>query len=357
MKQTPLYGEHVKLNAKITPFAGYEMPLYYTDISKEHMAVRHEVGIFDVSHMGEIYVQGKDALKFINHIVTNQITDEHYKVTYALLLNEKGQVLDDLLVYVLSPTDAVLVVNASNADEDYQWIVSQKEGFDVQFRNLSDTWCEVAIQGPKSESIIKEMFGEKPSSLTFMHFMNLPYKNAGVIISRTGYTGEDGFEVYCQSDAVVEIWQKALGLGATPCGLGSRDTLRFQANLPLYGHEITKEIHPYTSGLKFAVKTDKDFVGKEAFLQDQSHLQKKLVGLELLERNIPRQGYKIFKDSKEIGYITTGYLLPEVDTPLAIALIDKDQSELGNEVTVEIRNKQIKAKVRNRKFLVKNYVK
>ncbi|MGE4320007.1 MAG: glycine cleavage system aminomethyltransferase GcvT [Acholeplasmataceae bacterium] len=356
MKQTPLFEAHQKLNAKITPFAGYEMPLYYQDISKEHLAVRHQVGIFDVSHMGEFYVQGEQARSFVNQLVTNMITDETKKVTYGLLLNHEGEILDDLLVYTLSPNDFVLVVNASNIEKDFNWISSQNQGL-VNIKNLSDEWSEVAIQGPLAEHVVTNIFNDQIKDLKFMHFMQLPYQKSGVIVSRTGYTGEDGFEIYASNEDIKSIWDQALNLGATPCGLGARDTLRFQANLPLYGHEIDMDIHPYVSGLKFAVKLDKSFNGKEQLIKKQETLTKKLVGIELLERNIPRQGYKVFKDDKEIGYITTGYLLPESDIPLAIALIDQDQSALDNEVYVEIRNKKVKAKVRNRKFLVKNYVK
>lgn len=357
MKVTALNLEHKNLGAKLTPFAGFEMPLFYEDISKEHLSVRHSCGIFDVSHMGEFFITGKDALTFVNKIVTNHITDQENKVTYALLLNDKGQVLDDLLVYVSNKEEIAIVCNASNIEKDYEWITSQVSFEQIEISNLSDIWSEVAIQGPNASSIVKSIFGEIPASLTFMTFAKIPYKDKGIIISRTGYTGEDGFEIYAFNEYIVDIWKQAISLGAKPCGLGSRDTLRFQANLPLYGHEIDLDIHPYTSGLKFAVKVEKDFIGKDALLTNTSFENKKLVGLELLERNIPRQGYKVFKDDIEIGYITTGYLLPEVDVPLAIALIDKDQSELGNIVEVEIRNKKILAKVRNRKFLNKNYVK
>jgi aminomethyltransferase len=181
--------------------------------------------------------------------------------------------------------------------------------------------------------------------------------NQQVIISRTGYTGEDGFEIYAPNDFIGFIWDQAIKLNTVPCGLGARDTLRFQANLPLYGHEISNTIHPYVSGLKFAINFDKEFIGNTALLKDISHLDKKIVGVELLEKNIPRQGYKLYKDQKEIGYITTGYLLPEIDTPLALALVDKDESSLSNDIEVEIRKKRIPAKIRNRKFLNKNYVK
>ncbi|MFA6800754.1 MAG: glycine cleavage system aminomethyltransferase GcvT [Acholeplasmataceae bacterium] len=357
MKQTPLFSEHIKLHAKITPFAGYEMPLFYDDISKEHFAVRHEVGIFDVSHMGEIYIQGDHALAFVNRIVTNQIDAISGKVTYSLLLNNAGEILDDLLVYTLSPNEFILVVNASNTDKDYQWILSQNINQEVTLKNISENWGQVAIQGPKSYEVVQSIFNHQISSLSFMNFMKLPYLKDDVIISRTGYTGEDGFEIYASPLDIITIWKKALTLGAKPCGLGARDTLRFQANLPLYGHEINNDIHPYISGLKFAVKTDKDFVGKTALLSNTTYLDKKLVGIELLEKNIPRQGYKVFKNDLEIGYITTGYLLPETNWGLALAIIDFNQATLGNEVEIEIRNKRVKAKVRNRKFLNKNYVK
>ncbi len=357
MKQTALYDEHLKLGAKMTPFAGYDMPLFYSNITTEHKAVRHKSGIFDVSHMGEIYIQGNDALKFVNQLVTNQITDEIHKVTYALLLNHEGKVLDDLLIYVLSPKDVFIVVNASNTEKDYSWILQQSNQYDVELRNLSDLWCQVAIQGPDASDVVTSIFAEDFDDLKFMHFKQITYENSGVIISRTGYTGEDGFELYAYADTINKIWKKALASGAIPCGLGARDTLRFQANLPLYGHEISDTINPYVSGLKFAIKSDKEFIGKTALESDKSYLNKKLVGIELLEKNIPREGYKLFKGDQEIGYITTGYLLPEVETPLGLAIIDKNESEIGNEIEVEIRKKKIKAKVRNRRFLDKNYVK
>ncbi len=357
MKQTALYDEHLKLGAKMTPFAGFDMPLYYNDITYEHIAVRHKSGIFDVSHMGEIYIEGPETLTFLNHVLTNDICDIPQKVTYSLLLNNQGQVLDDLLVYLINNKRAVLVVNASNTDKDFNWIISQKSNFDVEIRNISDAWCQVAIQGPDACDVLKSIFANDFSDLKFMHFKYMAFYNSGVIISRTGYTGEDGFEVYAYAHAVVDIWKRALASGAMPCGLGARDTLRFQANLPLYGHEISDTINPYISGLRFAINTDKQFIGKKALLEDKSYLSKKIVGIQLLERNVPRQNYKVFKDNKEIGYITTGYLLPEIETPLALALIDIDQALIGNDVQVEIRRKHIQAKVRNRKFLVKNYVK
>jgi aminomethyltransferase len=357
MKQTSLYENHIKLGAKMTPFAGYDMPLYYDDLSSEHKAVRHTCGIFDVSHMGEISITGKDALVFANQLVTNNILPIKQKVTYALLLNDQGQVLDDLLVYLINENHVLLVVNASNTEKDYHWIVSQKKSYDISIKNESQDYAQVAIQGPLAQSIVTQIFTKDFNHLKFMRFEKLIYQNQDVIISRTGYTGEDGFEIYTNPQLIKDIWQKAIDLNAKPCGLGARDTLRFQANLPLYGHEINDDIHPFISGLKFAIKTEKEFNGKTALLKDMSYLNKKIVGIELLEKNIPRQGYKLFDHELEVGYVTTGYLLPEIETPLALAMVDINQASIGNELEIEIRRKRVKVKVRNRKFLNKNYVK
>lgn len=357
MKQTSLYENHIKLGAKMTPFAGYDMPLYYNDLSTEHRAVRHTCGIFDVSHMGEIFITGKDALLFVNQLVTNIIPVKKQKVTYALLLNDLGQVLDDLLVYMIEENQIMLVVNASNTKKDFDWIISQKYAYDITIKNESDQYAQVAIQGPLAKDIVAQMFDDNINDLKFMHFKIINHQNHQIIISRTGYTGEDGFEIYTDNDYIKDVWQKSIDLKAAPCGLGARDTLRFQANLPLYGHEINSDIHPYISGLKFAIKTDKDFIGKNALLANQSNLDKKIVGIELLEKNIPRQGYKLYDEDKEAGYVTTGYLLPEISTPLALAIVDVAYASVGQTLDIEIRKKRIKVKVRNRKFLNKNYVK
>jgi len=357
MKETKLLNEHIKLNAKMTPFAGFNMPLYYESIAKEHLAVRHQVGIFDVSHMGELLITGNDALSFVNKIVTNTISDTPNKVTYALLLNEKGQVLDDLLVYVYNQRQVLLVVNASNIDIDALHIKNQIENEDIIFKNISEEMMQVAIQGPKAKKVVETIFNQSFELLTFMTFKTISYQDEQILISRTGYTGEDGFEIYGKDKQIIDIWQKALQFDVTPCGLGARDTLRFEANLPLYGHEITQDIHPYESGLKFAVKLDKSFIGKDIINDQINHLTHRLYGIEMINKGIPRQHYPVLFNDEEIGYITTGYLLPERNKGLGIAYLKKGIVKIGDIVDIKIRNKTYQAKIRNRKFYQKQYVK
>ncbi len=358
MKKTALYENHLKLNAKMIEYAGYDMPVYYQGIQSEHQSVRHSMGIFDVSHMGEFLIEGSDALKFTNDLVSNLITDDLMKVTYALLLNDEGFPLDDLLVYVVGKEKVLLVVNAGNKDKDYAWVLKKSKAYNLNLRDLSNDYAQVAIQGPKVSLIIDQLLDTKVSDLSFMTYKVVPYLDGHVIVSRTGYTGEDGFEVYGYPDFIVKLWNDALEQGVIPCGLGARDTLRFQANLPLYGQELSEEITPYETGLGFAIKLDKAFFfGKDACIKHKENQSRKLVGFELLEKNIPRHGYKVFKDEVEIGEVTTGYLLPEMEKPIGLALISKEHSALGTEIKIEIRNKMVPGVVRNRKFYTKNYIK
>jgi aminomethyltransferase len=336
-------------------YAGFNMPVSYTGIAEEHLAVRNGMGIFDVSHMGEFLVDGKDAIKFVNYIVTNNILEDFTKVTYTLFCDEKGFVVDDLLVYVVKPEQVLLVVNAGNIDKDFAWVEKQAKHFDVTVRNVSESYSQIAIQGPIAKDHIDQLLGTVVSDLGFMTYKVVPFHGGYVIASRTGYTGEDGFEIYGTHDLVVHAWDLAVSKGAVPCGLGARDTLRFEANLPLYGHEISDSINPIEAGLGFAVKFEKDFIGKDALLEAKENPKRKIVGLELLERNIPRQGYPVFFNDQEIGVITTGYLLPTQEKPIACALIDVNYSKLGTELFVQIRGKMVPAKVRSRKFYTKNY--
>ncbi len=353
MQLTPLHDQHIQLQAKMTEYAGFDMPVSYTNIVEEHLAVRHNFGVFDVSHMGEILIEGKDALACTSYLISNKIQSD--KVTYALLLNEKGYPLDDLLVYVLKPEQILLVVNAGNIEKDYMWIEKQAEAFDVTTRNISNNFSQLAIQGPKAVDHINEIVKNDVTDLTFMTFKIVPYDDKYLIVSRTGYTGEDGFEVYCHNEHVHALWHDTLKAGATPCGLGARDTLRFQATLPLYGHEIGELINPFEARLSFALDFDHDFIGKDALLALKDKNNYILVGIELLERNVPRQGYDIYKDDVWIGWVTTGYLLPETEKPLALAMIKKEFSKFGTTLSIQIRKKQVPAVVRNRKFYQKNY--
>jgi aminomethyltransferase len=355
MKTTSLTEKHLALNARMIEYAGFNMPVSYTGITEEHVAVRTGMGIFDVSHMGEFLIEGNNALTFVNYLITNQVSNDTAKVTYALMCDEKGFVVDDLLVYVIKEHQVLLVVNAGNIDKDFAWVEKQAKKFDVLARNVSESYSQVAIQGPLAKDKINSILKTEVTDLTFMTYKVIPYLDGYVIASRTGYTGEDGFEVYGVHDLVVSIWDEAVKHGAVPCGLGARDTLRFEANLPLYGHEISDSINPVEAGLNFAIKLEKDFIGRDVLLTYKENQKRKVVGLELLERNIPRHGYPVYAGEKEIGVVTTGYLLPNVETPLAYALIDFEYSKLGTELLVQIRQKMVPARVRNRKFYTKNY--
>ncbi len=355
MKTTVLHDKHLALNAKMIEYAGFHMPVSYAGITEEHLAVRTSMGIFDVSHMGEFIVEGKDALSFVNYLVTNNISSDTTKVTYSLMCDEAGFVVDDLLVYVLKENKILLVVNAGNIDKDYAWVEKQAKSFDVTTRNVSDRFAQVAIQGPLVQQHIEEIMGIAGNDLSFMTYKVVPFGSGHVIFSRTGYTGEDGFEVYGAPELIETVWDQAIKMGVVPCGLGARDTLRFEANLPLYGHEISETINPVEAGLNFAVKLEKNFIGRDALVNYKQAPLRKVVGIELLERNIPRHGYPVFKNDIQIGTITTGYLLPDVITPVACALIDIAYSEIGTELYVQIRNNKVPAKVRNRKFYTKKY--
>lgn len=355
MKTTSLINKHLALNARMIEYAGFNMPVSYTGISEEHLAVRNGMGIFDVSHMGEFLIDGKDALTFVNYIVTNIIPEDYSKVTYTLFCDEEGFVVDDLLVYVIKENQVLLVVNAGNVDKDYTWVQQQTKNFDVTVRNVSENYSQIAIQGPFVKDHIDDILNHVVSDLGFMTYKVVPFEGGYVIASRTGYTGEDGFEIYGSHDLVVKAWDQAIIKGAVPCGLGARDTLRFEANLPLYGHEISETINPIEAGLGFAVKLEKEFIGKSALVKSKEHQTRKIVGIELLERNIPRQGYLVFAGDIEIGVITTGYLLPTQEKPIAYALVDINYSKLGTELHVQIRQKMVPAKVRSRKFYTKNY--
>lgn len=337
-------------------YASYDMPISYEGIIEEHQACRNHAGLFDVSHMGEILLEGPDALRFTNHLVTNTVI-EPYKVIYALMCDEDGFVVDDLLVYPYGETKVLLVVNAANKDKDVAWVLRQQPTFDVSVTDMSQDYSQIAIQGPNAVAMFQSFAKETFDDLAFMTFKEGNVINQTVIVSRTGYTGEDGFEVYGAHDEVVKIFDTLIELGAKPCGLGCRDTLRFEANLPLYGHEISETINPVEAGLNFAIKLDKPFIGRDALVASKEDLKRKLVSIELLERGIPRQGYLVFDGDKQIGEITTGYVSPTLNLPIANALLDIEYTKLGTEIEVLIRKNRVKARVRNKKFYTKNYKK
>ena len=360
--KTCLYDKHVALNALMSPFGGFIMPIQYTNITDEHNAVRNNAGMFDVSHMGEIFVSGPDAEKFVNHIFTNNITGiPDGKILYGMMLYPNGTVVDDLLVYKeFEPSKYLLVVNASNIAKDYEWICAQKDGFDVEVVNASDSWGEIALQGPAAEKFAVETLGLAPAAdLGFYTYYEADWKDTRMIVSRTGYTGEDGFEIYCSHDAVNEIWDILLAAGVVPCGLGCRDTLRFEAGLPLYGHELSDEITPLEAGLgMFAKIKEKDFIGRDALAaQKEAGLTRKIVGIELQDKAIPRAGYPVEVGGEQVGTVTTGYRSISTDRSVCVAMVDKAYTELGTQVEIRIRKKVFPGIVTKKRFYETNYKK
>ncbi len=359
---TCLYDRHISLNAQMSPFGGFMMPIQYSSITNEHIAVRTRAGMFDVSHMGEIFVSGPDAEKFVNHIFSNDIRGMHPgKVLYGMMLYPQGTVVDDLLVYKeFEAGHFLLVVNASNISKDYDWICSQAEGYDVKVENASAVWGEIALQGPLAEKLAVEALGlDKVRELDFYTYAEMEWKGDRMIVSRTGYTGEDGFEIYCSHKAICEIWDILLEAGVEPCGLGCRDTLRFEAGLPLYGHELSDTITPVEAGLGMFVKLDKDeFIGKDAVAaQKAAGISRKLVGIELDDKAIPRAGYPVESDGVQVGTVTTGYRSISTDRSVCVAMLDRPFAELGTKVEVRIRKKTFPGTVCRKRFYETHYKK
>ena len=363
LKITCLYDNHIALGAKMSPFAGFMMPIQYSTITDEHVAVRTKVGMFDVSHMGEIFVSGPDAEKFVNHIFTNDIRGyQPGKILYGMMLYPDGGVVDDLLVYREFEADHfLLVVNASNIEKDYAWMLENTAGFDVKVDNQSDAWGQIAVQGPEAEKTVVEVLGLGCAApLGFYEYTNTEWKGARMIVSRTGYTGEDGFEIYVNPDATRGLWEILLKAGVAPCGLGCRDTLRFEAGLPLYGDELSAEISPVVAGLSMFCKLDKEeFIGKDALVDQKANgTARKLVGIEIEDKAIPRAGYPVeLEDGTEVGVVTTGYHSISLDRSICFALVKSEYSKLETPLWIHIRKKVFPGKVVKKRFYQTNYKK
>ena len=360
-KRTCLYDKHVALGALISPFGGFDMPIQYSSIIDEHNAVRRHCGVFDVSHMGEVRVTGADAEKFVNHIFTNDITGApDSKIYYGMMCYPHGGVVDDLLVYKMADGDFFIVINAANIDKDVAWINEQAQGYNVNIDHQSDYYGQLAVQGPESERIIADVLGLDGSDLSFYTFKTAGEGAGQVLLSRTGYTGEDGFEIYGSHAFIINAWKRLLASGEVkPCGLGCRDTLRFEAALPLYGHELSDEISPIEAGLGMFVKLNKEeFIGKEAVAEQKANgVSKKVVGIEILDRAIPRNGYDIEVDGNKIGTVTTGYHTITTDRSVCMALIDAKYAAIDTPVDIRIRKKVFPGKVVKKKFYEKKYKK
>jgi len=363
IKKTCLHDSHVALGAQMSPFAGFDMPIQYAGITQEHLAVRNHVGMFDVSHMGEIFISGPDAERYINHIFTNDISGfRPGKILYGMMLYPGGGCVDDLLVYrEFEPDRFLLVVNAANIDKDYAWMLEQQKGYNVKIDNQSDAWGQIAIQGPESEKyVLDTLCLECAKSLGFYEYCDSEYNGHRLIVSRSGYTGEDGFELYATLQDTIEIWDRLLKAGVQPCGLGCRDTLRFEAGLPLYGDELSPDITPIEAGLGIFCKLEKaEFIGREALVtQKELGVEKKLVGIEIFDRAIPRHGYPVeLADGTEVGVVTTGYHSISLDRSICFGLVKSEYSALDTELFIRIRKKVFPGKVIRKRFYETKYKK
>ena len=332
--RTSLFNEHQKLGAKLVPFAGWEMPVQYTSVKDEVIAVRQNVGVFDVSHMGEFFVEGEDAEIFVDQLVTNDIASAPMgKAIYSPLCRENGTVVDDLIVYKLAPKKIMICVNASNIDKDFAWMQSQHKGFNCTLVNKSSDYSLLAVQGPKTEAIIKTIFKELPE----MEYYSV--KEMGqFILARTGYTGEDGFEVFGPHEQIKTLWGDLLKLGVTPCGLASRDVLRLEVCYPLYGHELTDEVTPLDAALGWTVKLNKkSFIGKNALTETKPKY--KLIKLKV-EKGIPREGYKVVNSEHQVvGTVTSGTMSVALNQGIAFAQVEIAKYPQDEVFFVDIRGK------------------
>ncbi|MCR8636734.1 glycine cleavage system aminomethyltransferase GcvT [Paenibacillus radicis (ex Xue et al. 2023)] len=353
LKRTPLFPIYKQYGApRVIDFGGWELPVQFYGIQKEHEAVRQRAGLFDVSHMGEVMVTGRDALTYLQNLTVNDVSKlMDGQAQYSLMCYEDGGVVDDLLVYRLSQERFMLVINASNIEKDVEWMQQQLTG-DVTLDNISEQTALLAIQGPAAEKILGKLTSAPLKELKGFSFISDTVVGGfKALVSRTGYTGEDGFELYINSSDAQALWEQIMEAGEEQglmaAGLGARDTLRFEAKLPLYGQELSAGISPLEASLGFFVKLDKgDFIGRAALVkQKEEGVPRKLVGIEMIDRGIPRSHYPVYADGKLVGEVTTGTQSPTLKQNLGLALIDTEYSKLGTEVWVEIREKQLKAVV------------
>ena len=357
-KKTCLYDRHVALGALMSPFGGFIMPIQYTNITDEHHAVRNDCGVFDVSHMGEVRITGPDAERYVQHIFTNDIAGAPVgQIYYGMMLYPNGGTVDDLLVYKMGENDFFLVINAANIDKDVDWMKQHSTGFNINLEHQSDQYGQLAVQGPQAETVVEEVLGIPCRELKFY-----TTKVVGdLIVSRTGYTGEDGFEIYGTHQFTQQAWDKLIQSGrCKPCGLGCRDTLRFEVGLPLYGDELSADISPVMAGLSMFCKLDKpEFIGKEALEEQKANgVEQKLVGIELTDKAIPRHGYPVLNaEGEQVGEVTTGYHCLSVDKSVCMALVKTNYAKLDTTLYIQIRKKVFEGKVVKKKFYDKHYKK
>ncbi len=348
LKKTSLYKKHIEANAKIVPFAGYEMPVTYIGLNQEHLAVRNSAGMFDVSHMGEFILEGDKALDLIQSITSNDASVlVSGKAQYSCLPNDKGGIVDDLIIYCLDKNKYLLVVNASNMQKDWNWI-SKPNSYGVKMTDISEQTSLIAVQGPTATAIVQKLTNIKLSDIPYYHFaIGEVCGVQDIIISNTGYTGAGGLELYVPNMAAEKIWDELAKLNVVPCGLGARDTLRLEMGFCLYGNDINDTTSPLEAGLGWITKFNKDFISKDIFLaQKEKGVTKKLIGFEMIERGIPRQHYPIADASGNIiGEVTSGTQSPSLNKGIGLGYVKTEFSKIDSEIFIIIREKPIKAKV------------
>ncbi len=355
-QQTALYDQHLRLGGRMVDFAGWTLPVQYSGIVAEHRAVRQAAGLFDVSHMGEILFTGSQALAALQHLLPNDFTRmQDGDVRYSPLCREDGGTVDDVLVYRQRADRYLVVVNAANRQKDFAWMTVHNP-LGVTIEDVSDQWAQVALQGPRAVQILRLALPELPQPERYYTFLETVWHGAPMIVSRTGYTGEDGFELYLPPEHAPPLWQALLAagepLGLLPAGLGARDTLRLEAAMPLYGHELTDTISPLEAGLGRFVRLEKDaFVGRDALLaQKEAGLARRRVGLVLRDRGIARDGAPVLHNGEVVGAVTSGTMAPWLEQAIAMAYVPPSLAQVGTQVTVEVRGKQLNAEIKKLPF-------
>ncbi len=368
LRRTPLYEEHLSLGAKMVPFAGWEMPVQFTGVIAEHQAVRTHCGIFDVSHMGEVFFEGAEAEAALQHLTCNDLSRlGDGQAQYSAILNPAGGVVDDVIIYRLNSEHFLVCVNASNAERDYAWFCDHNR-HDVEIRNDSSKFGQIAVQGPRAAEITNQLLflsgltkpgaigAQELSDLKPFEFLAREYEGAVIYIARTGYTGEDGFEIFCPTELTTPLWKTFVesSHGVIPAGLGARDSLRLEVCYPLHGHELSEDISALESGLGWIVKFEKkcDFIGREALEKEkEGGIKRKLVGFEVLDNGIAREGSEIFVDgSEQVGFVTSGTKTPTVGKAIGMALVDRQYTELDTELTIQVRSRGLKARIVKKPF-------
>jgi aminomethyltransferase len=354
LRRTPLYPAHVRAGAKLVDFAGFEMPVQYTSVLDEHQAVRERAGLFDVSHMGEVVFEGPSALRAVQRLVTNDLAAcADGQAMYAAICNEHGGIVDDVVVYRRSPTSFLVCVNASNRDKDFAWFREHTPGLSgLSLRDEGDAWAQLALQGPKSAQVLARLTPANLPALANYHFMDGKVAGRTCLIARTGYTGEDGFELFCHPEDAVALWDAMLEAGAPekviPCGLGARDSLRTEMKYCLYGNDIDDDTTPLEAGLGWIVKLAKPdgFVGLEPLAKEKAAgLPRKLVGFTLTEKGIPRHGYPVVVDGAQVSVVRSGTMSPTLKIPIGLCYLPPAKAEVGTQFSVEIRGRSVGAKV------------